>query len=78
MRDLAPEKKAKGIESLDALDRSLTEFQTLIDVEDKQVGGSNSTRALKCCSFVLKCSVLKCSVRGIRDSVLGIRSCPSS
>jgi hypothetical protein len=47
VRDLAPEKKAKGIESLDALDRSLTEFQTLIDVEDKQVGGSNSTRALK-------------------------------
>ena len=35
-RDLAPEKKAKGLAALENLDRSLTEFQDIIDAKDKQ------------------------------------------
>lgn len=36
--DLAPEKKVKGLQALEDLDRSLAEFQGLIDAQDKQVG----------------------------------------
>ena len=36
--DLAPEKKVKGLQALADLDRTLGEFQDLIDAQNKQVG----------------------------------------
>ena len=45
--DLAPEKKAKGLQALADLDRTLGEFQDLIDAQNKQVGeeGARGRRA---------------------------------
>ena len=42
--DLAPEKKVKGLQALADLDRTLGEFQDLIDAQNKQVGEEEGAR----------------------------------